>query len=768
MKEERLGLEVADRPTTLDTDAGAEHDGEKPVILPLHSLKPSISTGQAYRASVAEAVVDPYAALGGTKLVRNDGVPGHFFDHQQLVRRASSSGNVPLIIGVTVGGLSFFGILIIAIVVWRRRLKAKERRSATSSSGLGGEGNISVAASPTTINNGVDKLADLGMVYKSPGSTYGTGASRSSSINNRTRSTPTSPIDKSQIRHHSWTQDENILGGPTPPAIAAAQMGGRFVPRVTTPLSTTSSPSSVGTKSKRRSSILQRFGSRDLSSSSSQRALSANRGPPPPRPPRPEEGLDGNEDSTQPQMFELSASPSVKRKRLSKPLPVLPTFLVREHEEEMKRRRDEWEKEKKENYEKLRRPQSPMDDSIRSTPPLAGGSSVFAQGSSEMNDRLAFPEGPGLRKVTSLDSLVSTTTNSSSSSSDQDETPGGTRRPSPEVNPLSPRSSQRRPVRGESELRPPIPSFANTEIESVATGSDSLMKRTSYLVADGSSGVEATAVAPGFPSPKLPLRLTPPLSSVSTHSSNHSSLFGGPIQAPVSATVPKPLMLPPPSSQQGDESPGARTRTESTSSGGVAASVEHRDGSGTFMIGDNPSDRALAFNSIEDWRESVGETYAATRPTTAGAASMSRPSAEDINASSVRSVVVDATPLVQPRPIFPRRISVDTGVGSMRPPPCLAAAGGTFLTPSTTSTASALSPFTPVEKVPVSAVTPPSDASRQREVLRPSTSEREKEVRKAAEGASKRPKRKSLLGNANDEGVESWLNVDGDSDSDDF
>jgi len=742
--EGRWGLEHTDRPAGLDRGPANDQGGDR-----------SLSLVEAHQAvTLPPSIYD---------------APRYPPRQHQLVRRASGTGNGPLIIGATVGGICFLGVLIIAIVVWRRRLKAKERHFTEYSNGAGPERRtLSVITSPTVINSGDDKLVDLGTMYGSPASRYGTEASCSPSVNNRTRSTPTSPIVKTHIRHHSWTQAGSILGSPTAPEIAGGQFGNRIPPRATTPQSTVSSPSSMGKRSKRSSSLLQRFGhTRELSSpgsiSASLRTLSTSRGPPPPRPPRPDE--EENRGEEQPQIFELSANPSVRVKRNSKALPALPTFLVREHEEEVKRRREESERERREQYEKQRRPQSPVDDSRNSTPPQPGESSAFSGGSGERG-MLANQEGGALKKVMSLDSLASTTTSSSSDCSDEDGAPEGARRPIPEVNALSPRSSQRRPARPESDSRPPIPSFANTEAESVTTGRDSLVKRTSNLIADGSSGVEATAVAPGFPSPKLgeQLRLTPPLpSSASTDSSNISSVFGL-ITAPVSATVPKPLILPPPN-QSRDGSLGAHTRTESTSSGGIAAPGEHQ---GTFMLAGNSSERGLAFSSIEDWRESVGETYAGTRPTTAGAASMGPTSAEDVSRPGVpvpQVMVESAAGVVQPRPVFPRRISVDTGVGGMNmypPPP----AGRALLTPST-ATSTAQSPFTPIEMVPVSAVTPPSGAKLKGQdpetlVLRPSTPEREKELREEMEGTSKAPKPASKA----DEGVYSWLDVGGDSDSD--
>ena len=766
--EGQWGLEHIDRPASLDRNLGDDQDGDSSLNSPLPSLKSPVSTVVDHRGSVAEVVPLPHLIYDA---------PRYSSSQHQLVRRASGSGNAPLIIGATVGGLCFLGVLVIAVVVWRRRLKAKERQFVESKSGAGRERHtLSVITSPTAINSSGDKLADLGTMYRGPTST---GASRTPSVNNRSRSTPTSPIDKTHIRHHSWTQAGNILASPTAPAIAGVQIGNRIPPRATTPQSTVSSPSSMGRRSRRSSSLLQRFGhSRDLSSpgsiSASLRTLSTNRGPPPPRPPRPDEGGDGAEE--QPQIFELSASPSVRVKRNSKALPALPTFLVREHEEEMKRRREELERERRrEQYEKQRRPQSPVDDSRNSTPPQPGGSSAFSGGSGEIA-MLANQEGVALKKVMSLDSLASTTTSSSSECADGGGAPEGLRRPTPEVNALSPRSSQCRPARRESDSRPPIPSFANTEPESVNTGGDSLVKRTSYLIADGSSGVEATAVGPGFPSPKLgeQLRLTPPLpSSASTDSSNVSSVFGL-ITAPVSATVPKPLILPPPdqSRQSRDGSPVAHTRTESTSSSGIAASGEHQGTRGTFMLAGNSSERGLAFSSIEDWRESVGETYAGTRPTTAGAASMGPASAEDVSRPGIPMLPVmveSAAAMAQPRPVFPRRISVDTGVGGMNmyPPPPAATTGGSLLTPSTAASTTAQSPFTPIEMVPVSAVTPPSGAEpKDRDpetlILRPSTSERERELRKEVERALEAPNPASKA----DEGAHSWLNVGEDSDSD--
>ena len=772
-------FEHTDQPASLDKNPGNSQDGDRSLGSLLHSLKSSISTVVNHQGSVTEAVVDS-AEAHETDLLPPliYDVPRYSSSQHQLVRRDSGSGNAPLIIGATVGGLCFVGVLVIAIVIWRRRLRAKEREWAGSNNGaedLEGRRTLSVSTSRPVISIGDDKLADLGTVYRGPDSTYGTAASRLSSMNTRPKSTPTSPIDKAHIRHHSWTQAENILGSPTAPTIAEVQFGGRIPPRVTTPQSRVSSPSSMGKKSKRSSSLFQRFGhSRDISSAgsvdASLRTLSTSRGPPPPRPPRPDEEENGGEEQLQ--IFELSANPSVRVKRNSKALPALPTFLAREHEEEMRRRREEREREKREQYEKQRRPQSPVDDSRNSTPPQLGGASVFSGGSGEMG-MLANQE---LKKVMSLDSLASTTTSSSSDGSDEDRAPERSRRPAPEVNALSPRSSQRRPARRESDLRPLIPSFANTEAaESVVTGGDSLMKRTSYLIADGSSGVEATAVAPGFPSPKLggQLRVTPPLpSSASTDSSNISSVFGL-ITAPVSATVPKQLILPPPD-QSRHGSPGSHTRTGSTSSSGIAASGEHQDTRGAFILAGNSSERGLAFSSIEDWRESVGETYAGTRPTTAGAASMGPASAEDVSRFNMPMppvMIESAAAMVQSRPVFPRRISVDTGVGGMNmyPP---AAAGGVLLTPSSVTSASAKSPLTPIEMVPVSAVTPQSITKEKDQdlatlILRPSTSERERELREVVEGASKAPKSKSVPGfSKTDRGAHSWLNVGEDSDSD--
>ncbi|KAF8428974.1 hypothetical protein EV426DRAFT_203999 [Tirmania nivea] len=745
--EGQWGLEHTDRPVSLDRNPANDKDGDRSLNSLPHSLQSSISTLANHQGSVAEAIVDSVEAHGAVPfppLIYD--APRYSSSQHQLVRRASGSGNAPLIIGATVGGICFVGVLIIAIAVWRRRLKAKERQFMESNNGAGaGRRTLSTITSPTVVNSSGGKMADPGSTYRGLGSTYGTS----------------SPIDKTHVHHHSWTQAENAPGSPTTPAIAGAQNGSRIPPRATTPQSTVSWPSSMGKKSRRSSSLLQRFGhTRDLSLagsiSASLQTSSTNRGPPPPRPPRPDEEENGVEE--QPQIFELSASPSVRVKRNSKALPVLPTFLVREHDEEMKRRREERERERKEEYEKQRRPQSPVDDSRNSTPPQTGGSSAFPGGSDKSSQ-----EEVTLKKIMSLDSLASTMTSSSSECDDGGENPEGSRRPTPEVNALSPRSSQRRPERRESDLRPPIPSFANTEAESVATRSDSLMKRTSYLIADGSSGVEATAVAPGFPSPKLgeQLRLTPPLpSSASTDSSNISSVFGL-ITAPVSATVPKPLILPPPN-QSRDGSPEEITRTESRSSGGFAASRELQDRRGTFMLVGNSSERGLAFSSIEDWRESVGETYAGTRPTTAGAASIEPTSAEDLSRSNVPLppvVVESASAVAEPRPVF-RRISVDTGVGGMNmyPSTLVATAGGALLTPSTATSPTAQSPFTPIEMVPVSAVTPQTGAK-----LRPSTSEREKEPRKEVKGALNilEPSSKA------DEGAHSWLNVGEDSDSDD-
>lgn len=777
------GLERSDRPVSLDRNPGNDEDGDLSLNSPLHSLTPPISTVADHQGLVAEVVVDSVQAHETVPLSPLVYDASRYSPHQhQLVRRASGSGNGPMIIGATVGGLCFVGILVVAIVVWHRRLKAKERQFVGINNEAGETGRtLAVTTRPEIVNNDEDKLdLPLEMVYRGLGSTHGTRASRSSSANNRSRSAPTSPIDKTQIRHHSWAQAESILGSHTAPAIAGVQIGGRIPSRATTPHSIVSSPSSMGKKSKRSSSLLQRFGhSRDLSSpgslSASVRTLSTKRGPPPPRPPRPDE--EENRAEEQPQIFELSASSSVRAKRNSKPLPVLPTFLVREHEEEMRRRREEYDSERRGQCEPQREPQSPVDDSRNSTPLPPVGSSGFPGGSGEMG-MLANQEEVALKKVMSLDSLASTTTSSSSDCDDEGETGGGSRRPTPEVNPLSPRSSQRRPARREGDLRAQIPSFANTEAESVATGGDSLMKRTSYLIADGSSGVEATAVAPGFPSPKLgeKLRLTPPLpSSTSTDSSNISSVFGL-ITAPVSATVAKPPTFPPPD-QSRDESPGAHTRTESTSSGGIAASGEHQDTRGALMLAESSSERGLAFGSIEDWRESVGETYAGTRPTTAGAASMGPASAEDVSRPNVPVPPVvfgSAAAVVQPRPVFPRRISVDTGVGGVNTYPPLPAATtrGAFLTPSTATSTSARSPFTPIEVVPVSAVTPPSNTKRTDGgtlKLGPPTSGREGGLEREAEGAPKAPKPELVPGPASkaDERARSWLNIGDDSDSDD-
>ncbi|KAF8471747.1 hypothetical protein BDZ91DRAFT_760397 [Kalaharituber pfeilii] len=689
--------------------------------------------------------------------------PHSSFSQHRLVPRAPVSGNGPLIIGATVGGLSFVSILIVAIVIWRRRLQAKMQHQPDA--GVH-DGPGPVISSPVILEE--DKLTDIGGSYnREPGSIHGTATSRSSSVNNRARS----PINKSQIRHESWIQGENPLGNPMPPPLA--QVGSSRIPsRATTPLSTMSSPTSVSKKTKRSSSILQRFGSRDLTSPVSIQSLSSNRGPPPPRPPRPEETEEG--DGLHTQIFELSASPSVRKKRSSKPLPMLPTFLVREHEEEMKRRREELEREKREQYEKLRRPQSPVEESsklTRSPAPQSSGSKDTI-GKNGASSQLGVPEEPALKKVLSLDSLASTTTTSSSSSSDG-EPSGDLRRPSPEVNPLSPRSSQRKPARRDSQLRAPIPSFPSTGNESDATVGDSLIKRTSYLVADGSSGVEATAVAPGFPSPKFggPLRLTPPPPSrTSTPGSNGSGLVS--ITAPVSATVPTPPALPPPGLQMRDESPGHTSlhRTESTNSGGVAASGDHRSDQETFLVpSESQSERGLTFSAIEDWRESVGESYAATRPTTAGAASMGMESMEDVNATpsaapSIPVVVEPARPTVH----LQRRISVDTGVGALFSPLPPPRASWALLTPSTATTPNTLSPCTPVEKLPISAISPPSQG-RERELLRPSTMERERELRKEAErteNAEKITKRKSVAGTSTNDGVKSWLNMGDDSDSD--
>ena len=173
------------------------------------------------------------------------------------------------------------------------------------------------------------------------------------------------------------------------------------------------------------------------------------------------------------------------------------------------------------------------------------------------------------------------------------------------------------------------------------------------------------------------------------------------------------------------------------------------------MLADNPSDRALVYSSIEDWRESVGETYAATRPPTAGAGSTrsGQRSVEDVSGPSV------VAPL---RPAFPRRISVDTDVAHMRPPPPSAAiSGGAFLTPSTATTSSgALSPYSPIDQVPISAITPPSNSKR--ETLRPSTPEQRRE----ADKASSVIKRKRVPGTIDEGGVKSWLNVGNDSEED--
>ncbi|RPB25662.1 hypothetical protein L211DRAFT_847995 [Terfezia boudieri ATCC MYA-4762] len=747
--EGQWGLEHTDQPTGLDRSPGNDQDGHRAL------------------SSVAAHETVPLLPL-------IYGAPRYSSSQHRLVRRAPGSDNDPLIIGATLGGLCFVGVLIIAILVWRRRLKAKERQFMEGNNGgrWGGQ-TLSVITSPTAVNTAGDKLVDLGTMYGSPASAYRAGASRSSSVNNRTKSTPTSPIDKIHIRNHSWTQAGSIPGSPTAPAIAGVQIGNRIPCRATTQQSVVSSPSSIGKRPKRSSSVLQRFGhSRELSSpgsiTTSVQSLSTNRGPPPPRPPRPDEENGAEEP---PQIFELSASSSVRVKRDSKALPALPTFLVREHEEEMKRRKEEWEwereRERRDQYESQRRPQSFVDDSRTFTHQQSGESSAFRRGSGEMG-MLANQEELALKKVMSLESLASTTTSSSSDCGDEDEAPEGSRRPIPEVNALSPRSSQRRPARLESGSRPPIPSFANTESESIATG-DSLMKRTSYLIADGSSGVEATAVARGFPSPKLgeQLRLTPPLpSSASTGSSNISSVFGL-ITAPVSATVPKPLILPPPD-QSRDGSLGAHIRAESTSSGGIAAPGEDQVTRGTFMLAGDSSERGLAFSSIEDWRESVGETYAGTRPTTAGAASTGPASAEDV---PVPPVVIESSArgLAQPRPVFPRRISVDTGVGGMNmyPPPPVTTAGGALLTPRTAASTTAQSLFTPIEMVPVSAVTPPSGGQLKGRgpetlLLRPSTSERERELKKEVEGTSNAP-RPALKA---DERAHSWLNVGEDSDSD--
>ncbi|KAF8450177.1 hypothetical protein BGX38DRAFT_512226 [Terfezia claveryi] len=748
------GLEHTDQPTGLDRSPGNVQDGDR-----------ALSSVEAH-----ETVPLPPLIYGA---------PRYSSSQHQLVRRASASDNAPLIIGAAVGGLCFVGVLIIAIVVWRRRLRAKERQIMEGNKGgrWGGR-TLSVITSPTVVNRAGDKLVDLGTMYRSPASAYRAGASRSSSVNNKTRSTPTSPIDKTHIRHHSWTQAGSILGSPTEPAIAGVQIGNRIPSRGTTRQSVVSSPSSIGKRPKRTSSVLQRFGhSRELSApgsiTTSLQSSSTNRGPPPPRPPRPDEENGAEE---RPQIFELSASPSVRVKGNNKALPALPTFLVREHEEEMKRRREEWERERErertDQYESQRRPQSLVDDSRSSTRQQPGGSSAYPGGSGEMG-MLANQEELALKKVMSLESLASTATSSSSDCGDEDEAPAGSRRPIPEVNALSPRSSQRRPARPESGSRPPIPSFANTESESIATG-DSLMKRTSYLIADGSSGVEATAVARGFPSPKLgeQLRLTPPLpSSASTSSSNISSVFGL-ITAPVSATAPKPLILPPPD-QSRDGSLGAHIRAESTSSGGIAAPGGHQETRGTFMLAGDCGERGLAFSSIEDWRESVGETYAGTRPTTAGAASTGPASAEDMIRPGlpVPPVMIESAAggLAQPRPAFPRRISVDTGVGGMNiyPPPPVATAGGALLTPRTAASTTAQSLFTPIEMVPVSAVTPPSGGKLKGRgpetlLLRPSTPERERALKNEVEGVSKAPKPALKA----DEGAHSWLNVGEDSDSD--
>lgn len=628
--------------------------------------------------------------------------------YHRLISRATTSSNGPLIIGATVGGISFISILVVAIVLWSRKVNSQKnslvndsRRSARRSQ---------MTQSPAMFNEGDDKIAELGYIRRTPNSAA--GALRSPSLVSQSKPAPASVVATNQTRRHSLTPLD------FQPALKRTST---VLTRATTQRSKISSPSSTGRRSKTSS---RRFGSRDLSQPPSLHTVSSSWGPSPHRSPR--LGEVGSEDgnSTQPQIFELSAHPSVKRKRYSKPLPMLPTYLVREHEEEMKRRREELEREKSEQFEATRRPQSPAED-LRIVPPqLATPSSTLPGPSGETKAR---PEQTVLKKVMSLESLASTSS-SSGSISDEGEPPSNARVPPAKVNALSPRSSQRRQTKVNTEHLPPIPSISATEAESESAGEDQ------HVTTPGNK-IEPTRT------PET-LRLPTPLPLL------ESGNVLDAIQAPISATVPKPhIFSPHPDFQSGSLE---AHRTQGTTAGDIVVSGEK------FMLEDNLSERALALSSIQDWRESVGQTYASTRPPTAGSVSAGRSSPDDIPALPA---VVDIPILpLQPRPPLPGRISVDTGVGNLHsPPPTLVAVGGTFLTATSTATSSATS--TPLEEVPVSAVTPGSNVIREQLVLQPSTPEMEQESIK-----TERQNTPSGINEVKGPRIGSWLDT-GDSDS---
>lgn len=625
----------------------------------------------------------------------------------RLISRANTSTNGPLIIGATVGGISFIGILIVAIVLWSRMVRSQKKVRHSQMT--------SVRQSPAMFNEGDDKVSDLDYIRRTP--TSAAGAPRHSLVVSPSMLAPAPVVSTSQTRHHSLTPFEVKNLQP-----ASLKRTSTVLTRATTQRSKISSPSSVGRRSKTSSS---RFGSRDLSQPPSLHTVSSSWAPSPHRSPRP--GEVGSEDGnpTQPQIFELSAHPSVKRKRNSKPLPVLPTYLVREHEEEMKRRREELEREKSEQA--TRRPQSFVGDSRTASPQPATPPSILPGPSSETKAQLGQTV---LKKVMSLESLASTSS-SSSSISDEGEPPNDARVLPVKVNALSPRSSQHRPTKGNSEQLPPIPSLSTTEAESESAGED--------RISIPGNRVESTRTSETLRLP-MPLPLPESVNVLDT------------IQAPISATVAKPHILSSPSQNFRVGSPEAHTMTQGTTAGDIAVSREK------LMFGDNLSERALALSSVQDWRESVGQTYAATRPPTAASMSAGRSSPEGVNDIPALPAIVDMPILpLQPRPPLPKKISVDTGVGHLHSsPPTLVAMGRTFLAATSTATSSAASsPVTPLEKVPVSAVTPGSNVVGEQQVLRPPTPEREQERTRAERPIEVKGLR-----------VGSWLDI-GDSDSED-
>ncbi|KAI5807712.1 hypothetical protein DFH27DRAFT_523313 [Peziza echinospora] len=764
--EQRNSIEIGVAGDAVDS---AMTQVEEESLRPSEAGLPSTSTSTPSSSSSPNTAFDSYVYT--PTLQRQDNT------YHRLVRRAGSgSGDTPVIIGVLVGGIAFIAIMIAAYFIWRRRDMMARQPAAGSH-----------AAPPykePITPNVIDRIDDKASFTLPP-----------PAVHTRTPSVPRYtpfihpvapspiPMEKAQNRHQSWLHHGGGVGSNgdeqalVQSAAAAEPPSLKLNTRI--PTRATKSPSPSMSSSKRASSIFKRLGSRDLASPVSIQSLPSVRGPAPPRPPRPEDV--GDSGLIHQQVFELSASPSVKRKkRGSKPLPVLPTFLIREQEEEMRKRRLEEQRERKEEYEKLRKPQSPVNEekvtetSVGIAPPQFPEATVPRRmGSIDVGiDTQSI--GAVLRKSSSFNSLCSSSTASTVDSDDENP-----RRPTPEVNALSPRSSQGKSARALSHSSPRHTIPTSSELAKLHADDD---QRSSLerKVRDGSNVVEASAVTPGtFPSPKMiPLKVTPPTFTRSSTPESNNSFFGM-SPPPISATVASPprsvLASHPVYLNAQVNSPATNAsihRTESTNSSAIfITGVNHINvGSEPYLVlEDEKSD--LAPSAIEDWRESVGDGYAATRPTTAGATPGGGTSTEDVLTwpATLPSFIVQDVGPVRERPSMPRKISVDTGVGGI--PPVAAAGTGNGISSSllsaiTPSTNNSLSPYPHYDAVPISAVQAPVGMSMQgHAILRPSTPERQRELRVQMEKAKKAELDAKNRTQSEGYDVMSWMNFDDDSDS---